>query len=199
MFSGLNATLGAAPARRRRYQFRGLARADAVALAVVDVAVDARAEIDVSIEAAHLAQAHGVAVGENCVRRLEGAQHKSMQPSRLSQEVSEKTSTLSSHRDISKCSRSLRRRLHAPGPAPSSGGCCAAGPGRWRWRRPRPGKVASTAQMGSGGGRASLTAMRPRQAQQQKSQLRFPARSPASWGLVQASRRPRTRGRRHGR
>lgn len=197
MFSGLNAIWGAAPARRRRYQFRGLARADVVALVEVDVAVDARAEADVSIEAAPLAQAHGVAVGENSARRLEGSQHKNRQPSRLSQAVSEKTSTFNG--SISKCARSLRGRLHAPRPAPSSGGCCAAGPGRWRWRRQRPGKVASTVQMGSGVGKASLTAMRLRQAQQQKSQLRFPARSPASWGLVWASRRPRTRGRRHDR
>lgn len=71
MFSGLNAILGAAPARWRRYQCRGLAQADAVALVVVrDIAVDARAEADVSIEAAHLAQARGIAVGENSVQRL---------------------------------------------------------------------------------------------------------------------------------
>ena len=35
-----------------------------------DIAVDARAEADVSIEAAHLAQARGIAVGENSVQRL---------------------------------------------------------------------------------------------------------------------------------
>lgn len=143
MVSGLNAILGAAPARWRRYQFGGLALADAIALVVVgDVAVDARTEADVSIEAAYLAQARGVAVGENSVQQLKapstGTCSRAACPKRCARKPERRSARTGS---TSKCARSLWRRLYTPGPAPSSGGCCAAGPGRWR--QPRPGKVAS--------------------------------------------------------
>lgn len=86
-----------------------------------------------------------------------------------------------------------------PSPAPSSGGCCAAGPGRWR--QPRPGKVAGIeVRSGLRRRQASLTAMRLRQAQQQKSQLRSgEALHPGVCFGHQAASDPRPPARRTGR
>lgn len=129
----------AAPARWRRYQFGGLALADAVALVVVgDVAVDARTEADVSIEAAHLAQARGVAVGENSVQQLKAPSTEHAAEPLVPSGALENLSGVQLHRHLRAARSGAGCTRQAP--RPPSGGCCAAGPGRWR--QPRPGKVA---------------------------------------------------------